>query len=247
MDIFDDDIRWLREYLESRRSQGRDVRSLDSGERDRRIPDFFNNEKTTIVLSEDTWLELGNPKTNSTAPVLVTESLDLVHDGAITLVGPDIPEIRGSLPFAQILLIASDQLQEEDYRKINSFQYELELRGYMIKAIPSSLNIWIRVSEASVGEGFSFEVLGRAIVDRYKSTFNIPSMEVVFVTSSEEDVEELEELRHKVTRILSAMNKMIEELSFDCSSCEYLDVCGDVRQLGALREKVMRERQIGDQ
>jgi len=247
LEIFDDDIRWLREYLESRRSQGRDVRSLDSGERDRRIPDFFNNEKTTIVLSEDTWLELGNPKTNSTAPVLVTESLDLVHDGAITLVGPDIPEIRGSLPFAQILLIASDQLQEEDYRKINSFQYELELRGYMIKAIPSSLNIWSRVSEESVGEGFSFEVLGRAIVDRYKSTFNIPSMEVVFVTSSEEDVEELEELRHKVTRILSAMNKMIEELSFDCSSCEYLDVCGDVRQLGALREKVMRERQIGDQ
>ena len=246
MEIFDDDIRWLREYLESRRSQGRDVRSLDSGERDRRIPDFFNNEKTTIVLSEDTWLELGNPKTNSTAPVLVTESLDLVHDGAITLVGPDIPEIRGSLPFAQILLIASDQLQEEDYRKINSFQYELELRGYMIKAIPSSLNIWSRVSEESVGEGFSFEVLGRAIVDRYKSTFDIPSMEVVFVTSSEEDVEELEELRHKVTRILSAMNKMIEELSFDCSSCEYLDVCGDVRQLGALREKVMRERQIGD-
>ena len=246
MEIFDDDIRWLREYLESRRSQGRDVRSLDSGERDRRIPDFFNNEKTTIVLSEDTWLELGNPKTNSTAPVLVTESLDLVHDGAITLVGPDIPEIRGSLPFAQILLIASDQLQEEDYRKIKSFQYELELRGYMIKAIPSSLNIWSRVSEESVGEGFSFEVLGRAIVDRYKSTFDIPSMEVVFVTSSEEDVEEFEELRHKVTRILSAMNKMFEELSFDCSSCEYLDVCGDVRQLGALREKVMRERQIGD-
>jgi CO dehydrogenase/acetyl-CoA synthase beta subunit len=246
LEIFDDDIRWLREYLESRRSQGRDVRSLDSGERDRRIPDFFNNEKTTIVLSEDTWLELGNPKTNSTAPVLVTENLDLVHDGAITLVGPDIPEVRGSLPFAQILLIASDQLQEEDYRKINSFQYELELRGYMIKAIPSSLNIWSRVSEESVGEGFSFEVLGRAIVDRYKSTFDIPSMEVVFVTSSEEDVEEFEELRHKVTRILSAMNKMIEELSFDCSSCEYLDVCGDVRQLGALREKVMRERQIGD-
>jgi CO dehydrogenase/acetyl-CoA synthase beta subunit len=247
LEIFDDDIRWLRGYLESRRSQGRDVRPLDSGKRDRRIPDFLNKEKTTIVLSEDTWLELGNPKTNSAAPVLVTESLDLVHDGAVTLVGPDIPEVRGSLPFAQILLIASDQLQEEDYRKINSFQYELELRGYMIKAIPSSLNIWSRVSEESVGEGFSFEVLGSAIVDRYKSTFSIPSMEIVFVTSSEEDVEELEELRHKVTRILSAMNKMIEELSFDCSSCEYLDVCGDVRQLGALREKVMRERQIADQ
>jgi CO dehydrogenase/acetyl-CoA synthase beta subunit len=243
LEIFDDDIRWLRGYLESRRSQGRDVRLLDSGERDRRIPDFFNKEKTAIVLSEDTWLELGNPKTNSTAPVLVTESLDLVHDGAITLVGPDVPEIRGSLPFAQILLIASDQLQEEDYRKINSFQYELELRGYMIKAIPSSLTIWSRVSVESARGGFSFGGLGDAIIESYKRRFRISAMEVLFVTSSPEDVDAFDGLRGKVTRITSAMNKMMEELSFDCSSCEYLDVCGDVRQLGALREKLLRERE----
>lgn len=246
MQIFDDDIAWLRRYIESKRTQGRDVRLLDSSKGDQRYPHFLNKGSATIVLHEDTWLELGNPNTKSTAPVLVTENLDLVNDGAITLVGPDIPEARGSLPFAQILLIASDELQDEDYRKINSFQYELELTGYMIKAVPSSLTIWSRVSNDTAAEGFSFEVLGRAILHRYKSTFNIPSMQIIFVTSSEEDVEELEDLRHKVTRIISAMNKMIEEMSFDCSSCEYLDVCGDVRQLGALRERLMKQKQMGD-
>jgi CO dehydrogenase/acetyl-CoA synthase beta subunit len=246
LEIFDDDIRWLRSYIESRRTRGRDVRLLDSEKGDQRYPDFLKKEKATIVLSEDTWLELGNPSTNSTAPVLVTESLDLVNDGSITLIGPDIPEARGSLPFAQVLLLASNELQDEDYRKINSFQYQLELKGYMIKAIPSSLTIWSRVSKESAGRGFSFEILGRAIIDRYKSAFSIPSIEIVFVTSSKEDVEELEDLHQKVKRILSAMNKMIQELSYDCSSCEYLDVCGDVRQLGALRDRIIKQRQMAD-
>lgn len=246
MKVFDEDIARLGRYIESKRSQGRDVRLLDSGKGKQRYPDFLNKGRPTVVLKQDTWLELGKPGTNSTAPVLVTESLDLVNDGAITLIGPDIPEAQGSLPFAQILLIASKELQDEDYRKLNSFQYELELEGYMIKAIPSSLTIWSRVSKESAGEGFCFEILGRAIADRYRSTFNIGSIEIVFVTSSKEDVGELEDLHHKVTRIIRAMNKMIEEMSFDCSSCEYLDVCGDVRQLGALREKLMKQRQVGD-
>lgn len=246
MEVFDDDIAWLKRHTESKKTRGRSVRSLDSGDGAQRVPDFAKKDRATIVLKEDTWLELGNPGTVSAALALVTESVDLVRDGAITLIGPDIPEARGSLPFAQILLIASNELQDEDYRKINSFQYELELRGYMIKSIPSSLIIWSRVSKESAGEGFCFGALGRAIIDSYKAEFKIGAIEVIFVTSCEEDVNELGALREKVTRIISAMNKMIQELSFDCSSCEYLDVCGDIRQLGALREKLLKQRQLGD-
>lgn len=246
MEIFNEDITWLRRYIESKRAQGRQVRLLDSGRRGERHADFLKREKATVVLSEDTWLELGSPNTSSTAPVLVTDCLALVNDGAITLIGPDIPEARGSLSFAQVLMIASTELRDEDYRKINSLQYGLELQGYMIKAIPSSLTIWSRVSEETAGRGFSFEIMGRAIIDRYRSSYDIPSIEILFVTSSREDVEELEYLHQKVTRILKAMNKMIDEMAFDCSACEYLDVCGDVRQLGALRDKMMKQRQMGE-
>lgn len=244
MEIFDDDITGLRKYIETKRTQDRNVRLLDSGKGDQLYPDFFKKESATIVFSEDTWLELGNPIMFSIAAALVTDNLDLVTDRSITLIGPDIPESSGSLAFAQVLLIASNELQDEDYRKINSFQYELELKGYMIKAVPSSLTIWSRVSKESAREGFSFEILGKAIIDSYKSKFNNPSVEIIFVTSSKEDVEELKDLNQKVTRIIGAMNKMIEEMSFDCSTCEYLDVCGDVRQLGALREKMMKQKQM---
>ena len=245
MEIFDDDIRWLRAYVESKGTEGREVRTLGSGRGAERCADFLRRGKPAIVLSEDTWLELGNPGTSSVAPVLVTENLDLVDDGAITLVGPDIPEAPGSLPFAQILLIASKELRDEDYRKINSFQYELELEGYMIKAVPSSLTLWSRVSKDAAGEGLSFAILGEAIIDSYKRRFDIPFLETMFVTLSEEDVQQLENLRRKITRILAAMNKMTEETSVDCSSCEYLDVCGDIRQLGAMRERLMKEKLTG--
>jgi len=245
--IFDEDITWLRAFIDRKSSQGTSTRKLDAIIGNQQISDILEKKGAAIVLKEDTWLELGNPGSVSTALALVTDQLDLVSDGAITLIGPDIPETKGSLPFAQILLIASEALQDEDYRGINTFQHELEFAGYMIKSIPSSLNLWSRVSKSSVADGFSFETLGKAIINSYKSRFNHPSVELIFVTSSKADVEELKDLQQKVTRIISAMNKMMEELSFDCSSCEYLDVCGDVRQLGALREKLMKQKQMRSQ
>ena len=244
MKAFDDDIRQLRKYIEAKSSSDRKVRLIGSGNGNKSlVSSYFLSEGTsTIVFKEDTWLELGDPKTTSLAPVLVTERKDLVTDGAITLIGPDISEVSGSIPFAQILIIYSTEIKDEDYRKINSFQYELELKGYMIKAVPSSLSIWSRVSNDSVKAGLSFEILGRALIDSYRSKFNLQSAEVIFVTSSEEDVKELEEISSKVKRILKAMSKMIEEMSFDCSSCEYIDVCDDVRELRDLRERLMKSK-----
>jgi len=240
VEAFDDDIRELKKNIEAKSSTGRKVRLI--GNESPISSDFLSEGTPTIVFKEDTWLELGDPKTTSLAPVLVTEREDLVNDGTITLIGPDISEVSGSIPFAQILILYSTEMKDEDYRKINSFQYELELKGYMIKAVPSSLSIWSRVSNDSVKAGLSFEVLGRALIDSYRSKFNLQSAEVIFVTSSEEDIKELEEISSKVKRILKAMGKMIEEMSFDCSSCEYIDVCDDVRELRDLRERLMKSK-----
>ncbi len=242
METFNDDIKDLRRYIDVKTNAGQNVRVKKCSNNTQKIAAFLNKKTNTIVFKEDTWVELGNPKTFSMAPVLVTESLDVVNDGAITLIGPDIQETQGSIPFAQILLLSSTDLKDENYRKLNTFQYELELNGYMIKAVPSSMTIWSRVSKDSVKAGFSFEILGNAIIQSYRSKFNIQSAEVIFITSSEEDVKELKDLNDKVKKIVNAMSKMMEEMSYDCSSCEYVDVCDDVRELGQLREKLMKNK-----
>ncbi|MHA1579667.1 MAG: hypothetical protein ACTSUQ_08570 [Candidatus Freyarchaeota archaeon] len=83
------------------------------------------------MLKEDTFVELGNPKTASAALVLWTKNLELVRDGKITIIGPDIPESEGNLPFAQILIAQTKDLEPEDYRLLNRNQYNLNLEGYM--------------------------------------------------------------------------------------------------------------------
>ncbi len=194
MKTFDGDIINLREYIESKFKSGRNVKYMALSNEDKKQVDFINKGTYSIVLKEDTCVELGSPKMFSMAPVLVTERPDLVNDGTITLIGPDIQETRGIIPFAQILLLQSAELKDEDYRGLNSFQYELNLEGYMIKALPSSLSIWSRVSKDSVQKGFSFGILGKELLNFYKTKFNIQSAEIIFITSSEKDVKELESL-----------------------------------------------------
>ena len=239
MKAFDPDIGRLREYIAQKGEAGRKVRRLDSG---KERAGFSPGGKPIIVLREDAWVELGNPGTASLAVVLLTESLELVNDGAISLVGPDIPEARGRLPFAQVLLVGATRLKDEDYRKLNSAQYELDLKGYMIKSLPSELSIWSRASRDSVGDGLSLGVVGKALGDGLKSRFGLQSLEVIFVTSSEDDVRELGDISRKARRILGAMNKMVEELSFDCATCEYSDVCSEVVELKKMRRELMKSR-----
>jgi CO dehydrogenase/acetyl-CoA synthase beta subunit len=238
---FDQDITRLRKYIAQKREIGQKVRCLNS-QNGEALSSFSGEGKPSIVLREDTWVELGNPETASLAVVLLTESLALVNDGAISLVGPDIQEAKGMLPFAQILLVGSTRVKDEDYRKLNSAQYALDLKGYMIKSLPSRLSIWGRVSKDSVQGGLSFAVLGNALVDSLKSRFDLQSLEVIFVTSSEDDVKELGDISHKARRILGAMNKMVEELSFNCSSCEYSDVCSEVLELKKMRQRLLESR-----
>lgn len=241
MEAFDRDIRNLKTFIESKTHLGQIVTvSTSTGVKDRSVS-FKNEGNYSIVLKGDTHVELGPPRTFSMAPVLVTERPDLITDGQITTIGPDLKDMDGSIPFAQILLIQSTHLKDEDYRHLNSYQYELNLKGYMIKALPSSLSIWSRVSNENIKNGFTFEILGKELLDHYRSKFNVESAEVIFITSSESDILELKSLNEKVVKIISAMNRMIDEASCDCSSCEFVDVCSEVEELSELREKLMEE------
>ena len=69
----------------------------------------------------------------------------------------------------------------------------------------------------------------------------VRSVETIFITSSKEDVLEVKTISDDVFRLISAMNKMAEELSFDCDTCDYSDVCGDVAELRSMRKKLQNK------
>lgn len=193
-----------------------------------------------LVLGQDTAVELGNPQEGSCSFMLWGEDDGRVRDGRMTLAGPDIPESEGrSLPFGRVILVAGGDFTAENayerYREMEGKRYEVDLKGYMMRAVSQHQREWSRVSREAFQRGFSFNVLGQALRNTFKTLPYVSAVEVLFVTSSRQDVAELKKIGEQSGRIVAAMNKMVEELSFDCDTCEYQDVCSDVSALRSMR------------
>jgi len=250
---FDVYITGLAQYISDMREKGRQVREIScpidvngllSG-----LPVRVGRKSYEgIILRSDTFVELGSPDQGSCAFLLWTDKPSLVRDGKITLIGPDIQESPGSsLPFGQVLLLGGTDLGKEDHELMGNSQFVSDqIEGYMIRSVPQRM--WSRVSKKAAEKGFSFETLGRALAAILKSEIhNVQAVEMLFVTSSKEDVDQLEYIDKQVQKIAREIvretwkAKGIEifecNLGWDCSSCPDKPVCDDIRELIIIRKK----------
>lgn len=192
-----------------------------------------------IVLRGDTYLELGNPQAGSCAALLWTNRPSLIEDGRITLVGPDIQEsAEASLPFGQVLMLAGEGLRPEDHEKLQQTQHVSDqIEGYMVRSTSQSL--WSRVSKHGAAKGLDFETLGRALLALVKTEAPaVSAVEILFVTSSKEDVKRLDSL---VAGVKELGGNLLKETwkargydldcDFDCASCHDQSVCDDIRDV----------------
>jgi len=103
----------------------------------------------------------------------------------------------------------------------------------------SSEQLWSRVSKQVFEKGFCFEVLGQAIVTLLKSQVpEVSGVEIVFVTSSKQDIKQLQNMTLQVKDLGSEILKQTWkargfdlECDFDCSSCHSQEVCDDIRDV----------------
>ena len=245
---FDDQISRVATHLTELRANGRAVRefrlpasadALRQGVPVRLGP----GANPRIILRSETFIELGSPAAGSCALVLWTGKPALIADGRLTVVGPDIPEAAGaSLPFGQILLVGGQDLSDAEHQTVAQTQYVADqIEGYMVKS--SSRNIWSRVSHGAAAKGFCFETLGRSLMAIYKSSLpKVQAMEVVFVTSSREDVLGLAGMAQEVREIGAEIVKehwkakgYDLDCDLDCRSCHDKEVCDDIRKVAAAR------------
>lgn len=196
--------------------------------------------RNNLVLLADLALELGNPADESVSFLVTTEEEALVEDGRITLIGPDIGEASGTrLPFGKVVIVRVDE-DEEDltvkrHREMFLLKFNLSLKGYMVKAASRYMAEWSRISKEAVDTGFSFSVLGHALMEGYRRLGYVKAVEVIFVTSSGDDVKGLYDMGHNALRRVDAMNKRASEVNHDCSSCGYKDVCEEAEELREAR------------
>jgi CO dehydrogenase/acetyl-CoA synthase beta subunit len=203
-----------------------------------------------VILRSDTFLELGSPEAGSCAFVLWTNDPSLVNDGRTTVIGPSIQESPGaSLPFGQVLIVGGPELGQQDHSALEQSQFiSDQIEGYMIRS--ASGRMWSRVSKEAAGKGFCFDTLGRALMSIFKTQVpKVKSAEVIFVTSSKEDVQLLDDIGSQIREIgknivretWKARGIDLLECTFggDCNSCQSKSVCDDIRDVLALRKQTL--------
>lgn len=233
MELFEETLTGIRKYIEGKNCQSWAIKEQRNA--------WPSGKGRNVVLSEDMALELGNPQMNSVSCLIWTRKLDLIRDGKINLIGPDIKDSpEKSLPFGKVVLLGVSGFDEENtydkYKEMEAVRYSLDLKGYMIRAVSQYQREWSRISKEAVRSGFSFEILGGALREEYLKKDYIHAVEFLFVTSSAGDVGELQEITRNVGRTISALNKMLSEMDPDCDECEYNDVCDEVGELKNMRK-----------
>jgi CO dehydrogenase/acetyl-CoA synthase beta subunit len=202
-----------------------------------------------IILRGDTFLELGNPAAGSCSCLFWTDEPSLIHDGRISVFGPDIPESEGaSLPFGQVLMLAGADLLPKDHERLQQVPIVGDrIEGYMVRS--AAENVWSRVSRDAAARDFDFEMLGRALLSLVKSeTSGVSAMEVLFVTSSKEDVKQLSSVAASSRIIGSEILKEAwkargydVDCDVDCKSCHDAEVCDDIRDVLVTLKKKAQE------
>jgi CO dehydrogenase/acetyl-CoA synthase beta subunit len=237
MGLFDQPLDEVKAYIERKYEGGR-ARELSF------TSVLPRADSKQVILSEETGLELGNPGVASRS-FLLWDAGEGVADGRITLVGPDFGEAGStSLPFAQVVLVGGEFTDEYDcYRDLRDATYNLKLRGFMTRVFPGRQSIWCRISKQALSTGFNAGMLGSSLIQALKRLEFVDRVEVLLVTSSKEEVEELAPTADTVMDIVEALIKMYEEMNFDCEECEYVEVCDNVVELRQIRDRLQAERE----
>lgn len=201
-------------------------------------------EDAQIILGSETAVELGPPQMESASFFLWTEDLDQISDKCITIVGPELSEIhQKQVPFGKVVLLGGHDFSYENaysrYQEINHIRFSMSLSGYMMRAVLQDNREWSRVSTQAVQNGFSLQILGSELIRELEELDYIDKVAVIFVTSSAQDVGELKKIGDKTNKMMRAMNKIFENLEYDCSSCDFSDVCNEVEGLRKLHKKLI--------
>jgi len=201
-----------------------------------------------VILQEETGLELGGMNKSSFLLIYPLRENNLLTDGRITLIGPEIQNINDSnIHFGILLLLRLKQTANQNFRDLSSFTFiSNSIEGFSIRSIPRKF--WSRISKSVLNKGFSFLFLANSIFYLYRMKFNnlIEAMELIFISSDSDCIDEFLSISSDITHNLN--EKWLEKLDkwkkridceydWGCEICPYQLECYEIKKVLIERNK----------
>ncbi len=225
MEIFDSLIKEVSELIEHY------SKTEYSFEKENPWEDVGHNQ---VILQKETLFELDGVGFN-----LLTSS---AIDDSVVVVGKDLPEIKDNTKFARICFIEFEEQEEiqKTYnliRKIEYTKYHFFPDGYMIRTSSKAHKEKVRVSKTAVKKGIDFQKIGNLLINKFKENPAVKGVKVVFVTENTIDYSALESLSRKNHEITETLNQVMNNLAFDCDTCNLKAICDEVEGMKELHFK----------
>ncbi len=187
-----------------------------------------------VIMQRDTAFEL-----NGTGFCLVTSK---PTPYSVVTVGRPLSEIKKDSKFARIAIVSVDDCADEQatydlIKKIEYVKYHCFPDGYMIRSSSSSYKEGVRVSKKALKSGISFEKIGNLMIDKFKAIPEVKGVTVYFVTDESVDYQAIREIAEKNRTVTEALNKVMNNLQFDCASCDLKPICDEVEGMRELHFK----------
>ena len=225
MEIFDSLIKEVSELIEPY------SRTEFSYKKEFSWEDVGHNQ---VILQKETLFELDGVGFN----LLTSSNID----DSVVVVGQDLQELKENSKFARICFIEFEEQEEiqKTYnliRKIEYTKYHFFPDGYMIRTSSKAHKESVRVSKNAVKKGIDFQKIGNLLINKFKENPSVKGVKVVFVTEATVDFSKLESLSRKNHEITETLNQVMNNLTFDCDTCNLKAICDEVEGMRELHFK----------
>ena len=163
-------------------------------------------------------------------------------DDSVVVIGKDLQDLKGNSKFARICFIEFNEAEDTQktynlIRKIEYTKYHFFPDGYMMRSASSSHKESVRVSKAAIKNNISFESVGNFFISKYKEIAQVKGVRVIFVSTDVVDYTALQEFAEKTREITNTLNKVMDNLEFDCANCNLKEICDEVEGMRELHFK----------
>ncbi len=194
--------------------------------------------RNQLIFGSELAYELGGGSLSAVGGVSVTERHDLVPQDEILLLGQDLPEITGDMPYARIAMIRVTEGSVEDktslYRFIRNLEYvryHIYPQGYMMRISALKNKETVRVRKSDLTQGLSFEQVGNMFLEAYHKIPGVEAVKLVFSTSPDLDYARIQKNLEHSEQITQTLDHLVNKITMDCDACKLQDLCQEVEAL----------------